>query len=99
MVKTLVTSTAWPGECPPAPGAHDVTAADDARGHGDGDSIGERLLGGEVGLVDEQEVGNVVGSLALLALVGPLQSIRDSSGDFVPSFQFKLSKFIIDVFT
>ena len=98
MVKTLVTSTAWPGECPPAPGAHDVTAADDARCH-HGDSLVERLLGGEVGLVDEQEVGNVVGSLALLALVGPLQSIRDSSGDFVPSFQFKLSKFIIDVFT
>ena len=38
-----------------------------------------------MGLVYEQEVGNVVGSLALLALVGPLQSISDSPRDFIPS--------------
>ena len=38
-----------------------------------------------MGLVYKQKVGNVVGSLALLALVGPLQSIRDSPRDFIPS--------------
>ena len=60
-----------------------------ARGHHS--AIGERLLGGEVRLVDKQEVGNVMGGLALLALVGPLQSICDCSSDFIPSRTQNLS--------
>ena len=81
MKKQSVTPTAWPGEGP-APGDHDVAVVD-ARGHDR--AIVERLLGGEVRLVDEQEVGNVMGGLALLALVRPPQSVRDCSSDFIPS--------------
>ena len=36
-------------------------------------------------LVNEQKGGNVMGGLALLALVRPLQSVRDCSSDFIPT--------------
>ena len=46
-------------------------------------------------LVDEQEVGNVMDGLALLALVRPLQSVRDCSSDFIPT-SIVLSQMLLD---
>ena len=45
----------------------------------------ERLLGGEVRLVDEQEAGDVGRGLALLAPVRPPQRVGDGPGDLIPS--------------
>ena len=60
---------------------------------GDDPGVMERLLGGEVRLVDEQEAGDVGRGLALLAPVRPPQRVGDGPGDFIPTSNIQIDVF------